>query len=71
MELAGIATTMTGFIAGRVRLVNPPRATATELPSGSTLGHAGDAAQQLRVLTATLDLLALDAPVPLVKLDEE
>ena len=68
--MEGIATTMTGFIAGRVRLVNPPRATATELPGGSTLGHPGDNAQQQRVLSATLDLLAMDAPVPLVKLDE-
>ncbi len=68
--MAGIATTMTGFIAGRIRLVNPPRATATELKAGAALGHPGDTEQQQRVLSATLDLLALNAPIPLVKLDE-
>jgi hypothetical protein len=35
-----------------------------------TLGHAGDAAQQRRVIQATLDLLVQPAPVPVVRIDE-
>jgi hypothetical protein len=48
----------------------PPRATFTRLARGATLGRPGDAAQQRRVLEATLALLAQDAPVEPVNLDE-
>lgn len=37
---------------------------------GSTLGKPGDAAQQRRILDATLALLAKDAPVDILQLDE-
>jgi hypothetical protein len=37
---------------------------------GATLGKPHDAAQQRRVLEATLALLAQDAPLEIVKLDE-
>ncbi|MCP4537044.1 MAG: hypothetical protein GY832_07840 [Chloroflexi bacterium] len=38
---------------------------------GATLGRPGDAAQQRRVLDATLALLAQDAPVDIVRLSEK
>ncbi|MGA9532286.1 MAG: hypothetical protein WBR18_06175 [Anaerolineales bacterium] len=67
----GIASTLTSWNAGVTRLTAPPRATFTNLPRGSTLGHPGDKAQQRRVLTETLALLAQDAPVEPVRLDED
>ena len=70
LEMDGVATTLTSWNPGLTRLVNPPRATTTNLARGATLGKPGDSAQQRRVLEATLDLLALDAPVHIVKLDE-
>ncbi|MBX0328036.1 hypothetical protein K2Z83_10145 [Oscillochloris sp. ZM17-4] len=48
----------------------PPRATFTRLGRGATLGRPGDAAQQRRVLDATLALLAQSAPVEPVQLAE-
>ena len=68
--MEGIATTMTSWHSGRMRAVKPPRVTVTKLKRGATLGRPRDSAQQLRVLKATLDLLAQDAPVDLVFLDE-
>lgn len=70
LELAGIATTLTSWNPGRTRRTCPPRATFTKLGRGATLGQPGDAAQQRRVLEATLALLALDAPLEPVYLDE-
>lgn len=70
LELAGVATTTTSWNPGVTRLINPPRATASNLNRGATLGEPGDSAQQRRVLEATLALLAQDAPVNLVRLDE-
>ena len=65
----GIATTLTSW-SGLIRRAAPPRATATRLNRGSTLGQPGDILQQRRVLDATLALLAQDAPVKWVRLDE-
>lgn len=66
----GIATTLTTWNAGITRLTAPPRGTFTKLARGATIGKPHDAAQQRRVLEATLALLALDAPVDMVRLDE-
>jgi len=70
LELNGIGTTLTSWSAGITQRVRPPRATYTRLARGATLGQPHDTAQQLRVLEATLALLALDAPLDPVKLDE-
>jgi hypothetical protein len=70
IELAGMATTLTSWNAGLTRRTRPPRATFTRLGRGATLGKPGDAAQQRRVLEATLALLAQDAPLDPVYLDE-
>jgi hypothetical protein len=70
LEQAGIATTLTSWNAGRTRVTAPPRATFTKLARGATIGRPGDMAQQRRVLEATLALLAQDAPVQPVLLDE-
>ena len=67
--MEGIATTTTSW-GGQIRLTNAPRATLSRLNRGATLGNPSDPAQQLRVLNATLDLLAKDAPVEIVRLDE-
>lgn len=71
LELDGVATTLTSWNGGVTRLTMPPRATFTRLARGSTLGRPGDAAQQRRVLEATLALLAHDAPLTPVQLDEQ
>jgi hypothetical protein len=70
LEGAGIATTLTSWNPGLTRRTKPPRATFTKLGRGATLGMPGDAAQQRRVLEATLALLAQDAPLEPVYLDE-
>lgn len=67
----GIATTLTTWNAGRARPTAPPRATFTKLKRGATLGQPHDLAQQRRILKATLALLAQDAPVDIVRLDEK
>ncbi|NJK79545.1 MAG: hypothetical protein HC876_04535 [Chloroflexaceae bacterium] len=69
--MAGIATTLTSWNAGVTRLTMPPRATFTRLSRGSTIGRPGDTAQQRRILEATLALLAQDAPIDPVLLEEE
>lgn len=71
LEQSGIATTQSSWHSGRARAVKPPRVTLTKLKRGSTLGRPADRAQQLRVLEATLALLAQDAPLPIIELDEE
>lgn len=71
LELNNIATTTTSWNAGILRVVLPPRGTITGLNRGATLGKPGDHAQQRRILAATMDLLAQDAPVPLLRLDEK
>lgn len=65
----GIATTLTSW-GGRIRLAAPPRATLSRLGRGNTLGNPRDSAQQRRILEATLALLAQEAPVEIVRLDE-
>jgi hypothetical protein len=69
--MAGIATTLTSWNAGRTRITAPPRATFTELNRGATLGQPHNGAQQRRVLEATLALLAEDAPLNPIRLDEK
>ncbi len=69
--MAGIATVIVAWNGGRIRLVNVPRAAITRLPRGTAFGQPGDAQQQRRVLSATLALLALDAPLKPVYLDEK
>jgi hypothetical protein len=68
--MAGIATTLTSWNAGITRLTAPPRATFTRLVRGATLGRPHDPAQQRRVLLATLALLASEAPLDPVDLNE-
>ena len=71
LELKGIATTLTSWNAGITRRIMPPRATFTRLARGATMGHPHNYAQQKRVLEATLALLAQDAPLKPIKLDEQ
>lgn len=70
LEMNGIAATLTSWNAGVTRLTAPPRATFTRLARGATLGQPGDPAQQRRVLETTLALLARDAPIEPIYLDE-
>jgi len=70
LEQDGVATTLTSWNGGVTRLMMPPRATITRPARGSTLGRPGDPVQQRRVLEATLALLAQEAPLELLQLDE-
>lgn len=70
LEMTGIATTLTSWNPV-IRLAKPPRATLTRLNRGATMGEPHNAAQQRRVLTATLALLAEDAPLEISQLDEK
>lgn len=70
LELEGIATTLTTWNAGRARVTAPPRAVFTKLNRGATIGAPHHTEQQLRILNATLGLLAQDAPLAPVRLDE-
>lgn len=70
LEANGIATTLTSWNAAMTRGTAPPRATFTRLGRGATFGHPHDAAQQRRVLAATLALLAQDGPLKPVRLRE-
>lgn len=69
LEMAGIATTLTSWNPV-IRLAKPPRATLTRLNRGATMGEPHNAAQQQRVLQATLALLQNAAPQEIVSLDE-
>lgn len=66
----GVETVITTWNAGIGRLMNPPRMTTTRLLRGATLGAPGDAAQQRRVIEATLALLNETAPLSPVSLQE-
>jgi hypothetical protein len=68
--MEGIATTLTTWNPGRARSTSPPRAVFTKLNRGATLGEPHDHAQQRRILKATLDLLAQDAPLEPITLEE-
>ncbi len=68
--MSGIAATLTSWNAGLTRATAPPRSTLTKLRAGRTLGAPHDAAQQRRILSATLDLLAQDAPLDPIYLQE-
>ena len=70
LELSGIATTLTSWNSGISEPILPPRATYTHLAGGATLGQPHNGAQQRRVLEATLALLAREAPVEPVRIDE-
>lgn len=70
LEMNGIATVLTSWNPKRTLPTNPPRATYTKLGRGATLGKPHDIAQQRRVLSATLALLARPAPLAPVMLDE-
>ncbi len=71
LEMDGIATTLSSWNAAVTRKVTPPRATITKLNRGATLGEPGDAAQQRRVLDATVALLRQNAPLNFVYLAEQ
>ena len=70
LETNGIATTISSWHAALTRGTAPPRATCNRLGRGATFGHPHDTAQQRRVLEATLALLAKDAPLDPVRLNE-
>lgn len=71
LELAGVATVMTSWNAGKTVGVAPPRALVTRLSRGATIGNPGDVTQQRRVIATSLALLAQPAPLAPVMLDEK
>ena len=66
----GIASVLTTWNPGRARYTKPPRAAFTKLERGASLGQPHNVEQQKRILRATLDLLAQDAPIDPIYLDE-
>jgi hypothetical protein len=70
LEVNRVAATLTTWCAELIELTAPPRATATQLRQGCPLGAPKDSVQQRRVLEATLALLAQDAPVEIMHLEE-
>ncbi len=67
--MAGIASVVIAWNAGRIRLVNPPRTLITKLPRGTVFGLPGDTDGQRNVLMSALRLLELDAPLAPVYAD--
>jgi hypothetical protein len=70
VEQFGVATTIATWNGDRTWLTKPPRVLFAKTARGSTLGSPGNAAQQRRVIEATLALLERDAPLEPVLLDE-
>jgi hypothetical protein len=68
--MQGIASTLTTWNPGRARVTMPPRAIFTKVNRGASLGEPFDSEQQKRILRATLDLLAQDAPIDPIYLEE-
>lgn len=58
IEGRGIPTVSLANLRGAMLRVKPPRALVTRFPRGQTVGPAGDAATQRRVVLAALNLLA-------------
>lgn len=58
LEAAGLATVLVTPMPFWAEKTGVPRTLAVEFPFGQTLGRAGDAAQQLRVIRQALALLA-------------
>ncbi len=69
LELEGIATTIVTWHYA-TKLTAPARLAVVRLNRGSTLGEPNKPEQQRRVLEAALALLAQDAPVEPITLDE-
>lgn len=67
LQGAGLEATSITWRDAIARLVQPGRVVLTQLPRGATLGTPGDAAQQRRLLEATLDRLRVPpSAAPLV-----
>jgi hypothetical protein len=58
LEAAGLSTVLVTPMPFWAEKTGVPRALAVEFPFGSTLGRAGDADQQMRVIRQSLDVLA-------------
>jgi hypothetical protein len=58
LEEAGLSTVLITMMPYWAEKVGVPRTLGVEFPFGHPLGAAGDASQQLRVLSQALDLLS-------------
>ena len=70
VEQFGVATTIATWNGDRTWLTKPPRVLFVKTARGSTLGAPSDAAQQRRVIEASLALLEHEAPLDPVMLGE-
>ncbi|MCA9879508.1 MAG: hypothetical protein KC442_17070 [Thermomicrobiales bacterium] len=71
IENAGIPTVLVAALPAIAAQLGAPRIAAPDTPMGATLGRPGDAAQQTRILLASLRLLAdADTPGAVVPIDE-
>lgn len=72
LEAAGLSTVLVTMMPYWAEKSGVPRALAVEFPFGQTLGQAGNAAQQKRVLEGALQVLeTADSPGAIVHADEE
>lgn len=67
IEQSGIPTASVTLLEEVTREVRPPRALFVDLPLGYPLGHPRDAAIQRSILSAVLELLTLDEPLPILR----
>ncbi len=70
IEQFGVATTIATWNGDRTWMTKPPRVLFAKTTRGSTLGAPDNAAQQRRVIEATLALLERDPPLEPVILDD-
>jgi hypothetical protein len=71
IENAGIPTVLVAALPSIAAQLGAPRIAAPDTPMGATMGCPGDAAQQARILLASLRLLkTVDVPGTVVPIDE-
>jgi D-proline reductase (dithiol) PrdB len=67
IEKRGIPTTSVTLLREVTEKVLPPRSLFVDLPLGYPLGQPNDAEMQREILVATLRLLELDKPLPILE----
>lgn len=71
IENAGIPTVLVAALPTIATQLGAPRIAAPDTPMGATMGAPDDAAQQARILLASLRLLeTIEAPGTVVAIDE-
>ena len=67
IEKAGIPTVSISLLKEVTEKVKPPRALFVDLPLGFPLGRPNDPARQKEIITAALQLLESEEPLPIIR----